>query len=65
MSFLIGKLTRGELYQVLGHLLVKVGEMDDAGDFADGVQMSEIFDLSQGLISELLKEYSDDDVPQE
>jgi len=61
MGTVIGHLTHGELWQVFGRLLIEIGKKDDAGEFDDGVGFSEVFDLFQGLLSDLLKEYSDEE----
>ena len=63
MGNVIGNLTQGELWQVVGRLFIKIGEKVDAGEYSDGVSAGEIFDLGQGLIADLLKEYTDENEP--
>jgi hypothetical protein len=65
MGNVIGNLTQGELIMVVGRLLGKIGEKVDAGDFKDGAQLSEIFDLVQGFATDVLSEYNDEPAPEE
>jgi len=64
MGNVIGNLTQGELIMVLGRLLEAIGKKVDDGEFADGAQLSEIFDLVQGFASDLLAEYNDEPEPE-
>jgi hypothetical protein len=57
----IGNLTQGELVQVIGRLIVRLGEDIHAGKFEDGAQLSEIFDIVQATFTDALAEYSDED----
>jgi len=61
MGNVVGNLTQGELVQVFGRLLERVGEEIDAGTYADGAQISEIIEQVQALITDLLKEYADEE----
>ena len=61
MGIVHGNLTQGELVQVLGRLVVKIGEKMHSGEFEDGVQIGEIADLVKGLAEDAYKEYTDVD----
>jgi len=59
----VGNLTQGELVQVLGRLVVSIGEKMHNGEFSDedGIAFSEIMELGGKLASDLLAEYQDED----
>ena len=61
MGNIVGNLTQGEVVQVFGRLFTRVGEKMDEGEYADGVQISEIIEQVQKMITDLLKEYADED----
>ena len=61
MGNVIGNLTQGELVIVIGRLVQQIGQDMHDGKFQDGAQIGEIFDLVQGVITDVLAEYSDED----
>jgi len=61
MGNIIGSLTQGELVQVLGRVVSKIGENMHAGMYSDGVQVSEYFELVQQFAKDAYEEYVDED----
>ena len=61
MGNVLGNLTQGELVQVVGRLMVRIGENIDAGKFndEDGIAFGDVVDIMQSLVTDALKEYSD------
>ena len=60
MSNLIGNLTKGELVQVCGRLVERVGKKLDEGDIADKIELSEALAILQETAVDLMAEYSDE-----
>lgn len=52
-------LTKGEIVQVAGKLVTRVGEALDDPATPDKVSLSEAMEIFNGSLQELLKEYAD------
>ena len=52
-------LTKGEIVQVVGRLVVNVGEKLDDEATPNTISKEEVFDMVQDLLSDALKEFSD------
>ena len=61
MGNVVGNLTQGELLQVFGRLLIKIGQEAEAGKYKDGIQANEYLDLISSLAGDAWNEYMDED----
>lgn len=61
MGNIVGNLTQGELVQVLGRTIERIGKDMHEGKFSDGAQLSEITAHLQQTFTDAWSEYLDED----